>query len=397
MNEKIIIHHIEVSKTSLNISGGERALIEIVDYFDKKGFENIIYTSESGKIVYNCSKNFNNVSYVEIGPIKYEKINGYFAYYLRFFQLFFKIRKFNKNYENIILTHEDFLPSTIFSFFLKIINPNAKWFMIYHMKCPDLFKGYKGEFTSKFHIPDLRLFRYWLEQRITFLISKKVEKIITVNSYYIPHLSKFYSPDKIFALESFGGLYHKIEKKEKYSKMYDLIFVGRFHAQKGIFDIIKIINNIKNVMPNINIVVLGGGNKSYEKQFIASIKRNNLERNIIYKGFVSDDYEKNKYLQESKIFLMPSYYESYGLVILEAFHFGLPVISYDLPIYSMFNENLIKVKIGDVNGMSNTIIEYLNDKTKYNFLSGNVFEFSKRFSWTKTGDEFNNFIQKELI
>ena len=58
---KTIIHHIELSHTSFNLSGGEKALIEIVKYFtNDQDVSQIIYTSESGVITYK--KLFGNLA-----------------------------------------------------------------------------------------------------------------------------------------------------------------------------------------------------------------------------------------------------------------------------------------------------------------------------------------------
>lgn len=387
-NEKIIVHHVEIAKTSLNLSGGEKAAIEIIDFLFHKGCKNIIYTSESGRILFKKLKDFSKIEFVEIGAFKWEKINPYFAYYLRFFQLFLHLKKFKEPGKHIILTHSDFVPSTLYSFLLKLINPQSKWFLIFHMKCPDLFKGYLGEFTHKFYFPNLRLIRYWLEQRITFFLTKKVDRIITINVYNFRYLIKFYPEKKIYILKNFGGLNcTKIEKEKK----YDLIFIGRFHPQKGYLDLLKIVKKCKKVLPNMKLLVIGGGDKVTENNFRSIISQENLSSNIFYKGYISGD-KKYHYLAQSKIFIMPSYYESFGIVILEALNFGVPVVAYDLPVYSVFGNNIIKVNIGDIEKISSIIVNYLTEKKKYLSVSRQVAKFSKNIRWDKTGEEVYNLI-----
>src|SRR5680860_1662055 len=83
MTSNISVHHIGLSKTSLNLSGGEKAEIEIIDYLNKAGLKNIIYTSESGKMLYSRLKKFPHGNFVLIGSFKLENVNPYLAYYLR--------------------------------------------------------------------------------------------------------------------------------------------------------------------------------------------------------------------------------------------------------------------------------------------------------------------------
>jgi len=106
---KITIHHIEFSHTSPYITGGEKALVEIVRYLSR--FSNIsqfIYTSESGAAVYKkqLKESANLIKYVIVGSRKIERINPYLAYYLRIFQQFKYLRKFDKREENVIFSHE---------------------------------------------------------------------------------------------------------------------------------------------------------------------------------------------------------------------------------------------------------------------------------------------------
>lgn len=63
------------------------------------------------------------------------------------------------------------------------------------------------------------------------------------------------------------------------------------------------------------------GNKEIENKLLNDIKTYGLEKNIIYKWFISWD-EKFEILSTSKIFLFPSYYESFGQVALEAMKLG---------------------------------------------------------------------------
>lgn len=394
MGKKIIIHHISLSKTSFNLSGGEKSEIEIVSYLDKKGFDNIIYTSESGKILYSRLKSYLKVSYVEIGAVKWERVNPYLAYYLRVFQLFKYLRKFDKKCENIILLHENFLPTIIFGCLLGLLNSSSKKIMIYHTKSPGIFKGFKGEFLNKIHIPDVKFLRFWIEEKIAFFLTSNFDKIITVNPYNLDHLYRFYNKEKVSVLRHFGGVSDDSPARINSKKEYALVFMGRFQELKGYKDIIPVVKYIRDKYDrNIKTVVLGGSDNKKESQFRKKIIDEHLESNIDYKGFISGE-EKYRYIQNSELFLLPSYYESSPVVIFEAFHYGVPVIAYDLPVYKKFDKNIITSEIGNIEKISEQIINYLKDKDLLKKVSDKVIRYERAFSWEKTGQEISAIILK---
>lgn len=396
MEKKIKIHHISLSKTSFNLSGGEKAEIEIVSYLDKKGFDNIIYTSESGKILYSKLKNFSSVTYVEIGAVKWEKVNPYLAYYLRILQQFKYLRRFDKKFVNVIILHENFLPTTIFGFLLCLLNHGSRKIMIFHTKSPGLFKGFKGEFLNRIYLPEIKFLRFWIEEKIAFLLTRNFDKIITVNPYNLEHLYKYYKEEKVFVLRHFGGVSDDSPVIRKVKKEYDLIFMGRFQELKGYNDIISIVKYIKEKYDqNFKIVVLGGSDNKRENLFRKQIVDGHLESNIIYKGFISGE-EKYRYIQSSELFLLPSYYESSPVVIFEAFHYGVPVVAYELPVYKKFDNNLITSEIGNIIKISEQIIRYLKDKELLKEMSDKVVKYERGFSWEKTGFEISEIMLKGI-
>jgi len=389
---KMAIHHIELSHTSPYITGGEKALVEIVKYLSK--FDNIsqfIYTSESGVDVYKkqLKESANLIKYVIVGNRKIEKINEYLAYYLRIFQQFKYLRKFDKGEENIIFSHEEFLPTLVFSYLLKKINKDARWFAFFHMKCPSIWKGFEGEYTGRFKLPSLRLIRYKLEQWLFFKLTRKnIFKVITVNPCYTDFLSEIYKD--VYTLNKYSGVTVDIELSNE-DIYYDLVFMARFHVQKGIFEIIDILKKLKKVKKGIKLAILGGGMPGIERKFLKMTKENNLTDNIHFLGYIIGD-EKYKILQKSKIFLFPSYYESFGQAALEAMKCGLPVVAYDLPPFQVFKRGMVKVPVLDNDKVVEEILKLLDDKNYYNKMKNEAIKFSSDFFWDKTGEEIYKLI-----
>jgi glycosyltransferase involved in cell wall biosynthesis len=401
VDHQIHVRHVEMSHTSLNLTGGEKALIEIVRYLAKyKYIKQTIYTSESGKLLYTklLGADAKSVAFRITGSINLEAKSEYVAYFCRVFQQRKLAEKFNGDMTNIIFSHEEFMPTTLLSLRLKKMNQQAHWLGFFHMKSPRIMHGFEGEYTNKYRPPSIFIIRYKLEQAVFFLLSKgKMDQIVTVSPIYKEFLAKKYRGS--YALKTFGGevpviinKYSGVEVKASTGEVtYDLCFMGRFHAQKGIFELVDIVKRLKSDFPNIKIAVVGGGSNGFEEKLRSLIRANNLEDNFILKGYISGN-EKFDILARSKIFVMPSYYESFGQVILEAMKLGLPVVAYDLPPFVVFDRGIVKVPILNNEAMASEISRLLNDQEYYARIRKDAKEGSSEFSWNKTGEEIKSLI-----
>ena len=379
------IHHIVLSHSSLNLSGGEKAMLEIVYGISKRSPEikQVIHTSESGKnLFYKLLKEYklgNEIDFRVVGPAWVEKYSEILAFYLKIPQALFSLFKFPKG-ENIILSHDGFLPSLIYSWGLYKINKKSRWEAIFHMKSPSIWRGWEGEYTNRLQIPKLTVIRYKLEEQIFFLMTKNnIKTIITVNPIYKKFLSNIY--DNVIVIENYGSFnksndISKINKKIELAKKYDLCFMARFHKQKGIFELVDIVKKLKDTYKkDILLVVMGGGNIKMENKFIKQIKDNNLEKNIKYLGYVSSN-KKYDIIKKSQVFVFPSYYESFGYVILESMQCGVPVVTYDLPPFIVFGDNIVKSPALDNVNMVQNIIRLLEDKQYYSLMVNRGKKFS---------------------
>lgn len=143
-----------------------------------------------------------------------------------------------------------------------------------------------------------------------------------------------------------------------------LISIGRLSKEKGFIDLISIINSVKNKIPNIKLNLIGDGNQKVTIE--NKIRELNLENNIIVHGYLNKK-EIEKYMLDSSIYIMTSYTESFGLVLLESFSYGLPCIAFDSAIGAkelIESNNGILISNRDKEKMANEIIRLINNKNQ---------------------------------
>ena len=122
-----------------------------------------------------------------------------------------------------------------------------------------------------------------------------------------------------FLIVSRDYILNKIDKND--TKKYDVCFVGRLTKQKNPVKFINIINDVKEIIPNIKVVMIGDGELQAScKQLIEDLE---LTNNIELLGFKKNPYQ---YMNQSNIFCLTSEWEGYGLVAFEAMTLGIPCV-----------------------------------------------------------------------
>ena len=119
-----------------------------------------------------------------------------------------------------------------------------------------------------------------------------------------------------------------------------IISVGRLSEEKGYLDLIDIMKYVVKTDKNIKLIICGTGHQ--KEQIENKIKELSLENNIILKGFLKEEKLYKEYINSS-LYVLPSISEAFGLVLLEAMHFGLPVIAFDTASGA---RNLLKNDVG---------------------------------------------------
>lgn len=105
-----------------------------------------------------------------------------------------------------------------------------------------------------------------------------------------------------------------LHKKDKV-----LLFVGRLSAEKGIFDVIEIYNKAKKDIPELKLVIAGTGPSGKE------VKK--MIPDAVHMGWVSPK-ELPMVYASADLLILPSKFDTFSCVVLEALSCGLPVLAY---------------------------------------------------------------------
>lgn len=180
----------------------------------------------------------------------------------------------------------------------------------------------------------------------------------------------------------------KIEEKENI-----ILAVGRLEKVKGYLDLIDIFKIVNKKYPEYKLILVGDGK---EKENIKNkIKEYDLEEKVILLGFLPKE-ELNEIYKKSKIYLMTSFEESFGLVVAEAQSFKIPVIAFETArgVVELLNGTGIVIKNRDKNKMAEETINLINNKILYENLSKKSYNNILRFSFNNIKKQWLEFLEE---
>jgi glycosyltransferase involved in cell wall biosynthesis len=99
-----------------------------------------------------------------------------------------------------------------------------------------------------------------------------------------------------------------------------VLYSGRISKEKGVLELPGIIRMIRTVFPEVQLVVAGTGPAEEELKMALP--------EAFYPGWVDQGYLQSLYLA-SDILLLPSRFDTFSCVVLEALSCGLPVVAYN--------------------------------------------------------------------
>lgn len=155
----------------------------------------------------------------------------------------------------------------------------------------------------------------------------KAKKIIVLTPGWKGFWKKIVREDKLEVLPNFVQVPNISKKTYKQNNKLNILFLGYIGERKGTYDLINAVSYLvkKKHEFNINLKVAGNGEIEKCKRLINSL---NLEPYIEVVGW-ADSNKKAQLLSKADLLILPSHFESFGIVALEAMANRLAVICGD--------------------------------------------------------------------
>lgn len=219
----------------------------------------------------------------------------------------------------------------------------------------------------------------------------KNTQIITVSESTMLELSnKGIKKDRLSVVHCGVDLPQKFRPND-YTKFLEptVIYFGRVKKLKRVEQILYAFAKVQNEVPKANLIVAGRGDANYYNELRKIVSKYGL-KNVKLLGSLKEE-EKEFYLAKSWVYAIASVKEGWGISVIEANTYGLPVVAYDVPgIRDSVKAGYSGLMINDGNliELSLAIKKLLTNDELREKLSENAREWASRFDWQLSASNF---------
>ncbi len=236
-------------------------------------------------------------------------------------------------------------------------------------------------------------------------VLNNVQKVIA-NSQFTKNLAINIGVDQAKIVVINPGVNPPIELNKKSCDKVDrllkiktprLITVSRFDKRKNHEKILMALRNLKQIYPDIVYICIGYGDE--EKNIKELVKELNLSSQVMFFKEISEDL-KNALIAKSNIFVMPSIIhkksvEGFGIAYVEAAQYGVASLggkdggASDAIMHNSTGLICDGNELEDIYSSLNSMLE----NKKYSELGKNAKEYSSKFNWSNTIEEYKKILQ----
>lgn len=163
-----------------------------------------------------------------------------------------------------------------------------------------------------------------------------------------------------------------------------LLMASTLEPRKNILGTLRAYAKLSEDLRQNYPLVIAGKKGWYYEQIFEEVKHLDLQKQVHFLGYVSDE-ELVHLMHLTTLFLFPSFYEGFGLPVLEAMAVGAPVLtSNNSSLPEVGGEAVVYVDPYDVEGMTKSMESLLVDETARQELIEKGKGQVRKFSWEKT-------------
>lgn len=224
-----------------------------------------------------------------------------------------------------------------------------------------------------------------------YLLSKGIENVTTVGVGL--------DLDNICKVEQENRTHEFVEYlRTKKGNHKFLLYVGAMEDRRNILFLLDTFAKVLISQPECRLVLVGKGSHEYIAKCNQKIEQLNLQDKVYYCEQVEQKFLKSIY-ELSDLFLLPTSYEIFGMVLLEAMYFSLPVLTtYNGGSSTLINlENGIVIEKLDKNEWAEKIKALLLDSERCAKIGENAHKtIIQGYTWDVLADRILKIYQQRL-
>jgi len=231
---------------------------------------------------------------------------------------------------------------------------------------------------------------YWLQQLPTrrFLIPRWADAVLVTSEPDRDRLIAWGVEARRIIVARGGvdlSIAEKVSDPPAKQKQYEAVFIGRFHPQKGVLELLEIWRRVCTKRPRARLALIGVG------ELEGTIRRRITELGLVNKvdvlGFL-DGIPKVQVFKASRVVVHPAIYDSGGMAACEAMACGLPGISFDLEaLRTYYPRGMLKTPCFDLDAFAENILLLLENTEVYSRLRAEALSWAREWDWDTRAKE----------
>lgn len=205
--------------------------------------------------------------------------------------------------------------------------------------------------------------RFW--RTVVRFMLNNADSVVAQSSNTRDNAVRYYNPSKEIKIIPLA--FHPPAKVKKIIKKqadeFKIVTIGRLVKRKAFDDLIKAVAAIIN--KNVRLYLMGDGP---EMEYLSNLAIGlGASDRIIFLGYLTDE-EKFSHIASSDLFALTSLHEGFGIVFMEAMHFGVPIVCTNHGGQTDFLENGkngILIDVADIQACAEAIEKLRKDKKFY--------------------------------
>jgi len=202
-------------------------------------------------------------------------------------------------------------------------------------------------------------------------------KYFTVATDDVLKTLKLFNDKADFFYDHYPTTKPTVSSEDFLNKKYNIVYFARICKDKGIEDFIEAVRLLKDTIPNIKALVIGGGNENYVTFIKDVIEKVGLGANIDFAGFQHSQQDVFKLAAQAMVSVLPTYFDGIPGTIREAMVMKIPVVAYavgGIPSLNNEKECLTLVEKQNISELVEKILLVLNDKDRTQTIVQNAFD-----------------------
>lgn len=229
--------------------------------------------------------------------------------------------------------------------------------------------------------------------------AQKAAHIVTVSEFSKLDIQNTYqiSSGKIsVAYNGVNPIFHPKESLKESSNPPFFLFVGSIHPRKNLKRLLQAFDVFKSSVQSEHRLLIVGDPYYWSEEMKAALENVQHIASIDFHKYASLD-ELLSFYQEAEALMFISYFEGFGIPVVEAMACGCPVlVGKNTACDEVSGDAALKINPFDIKEIADAMIRISQNKSLKDELITLGFEQSKKFTWNNTGKVMNEVMHRYL-